>query len=346
MKAGTSAAGAQAAASHTGSLVAESDRTTDALFRHAGIIRTDTFRELLDVAALLASQPLPEGRRVGIVTNAGGPAILCADACDARASGSPSSRRRPAAPSKACSRPRRPSAIPSTCSATPPPTGSPTWCGRSAEDPALDALIVICAPTFAAPPDAVVAAIEDAAAAAARRIPVLAVVLAERPGSAAAARVPVVAFPEDAARALGRAADYAAWRRAPHAPAALPSGIDPDAAAAVLAEALGSGREWLSGEELARLADAYGLPRAPARVVAGPDEAVAAAAELGGPVAVKGLSATLVHKTDAGAVRLGLAGAAEVRAGAREVCAAVAAAGHAPGRAARPADVAGREQSC
>ena len=55
----------------------------DALFRQAGVIRTDTLDEMLDVAELLAHQPLPTGRRIGIVTNVGGPANLCADACEA-----------------------------------------------------------------------------------------------------------------------------------------------------------------------------------------------------------------------------------------------------------------------
>ena len=57
--------------------------TVDALFEQAGVIRTDTLHELFDVAALLASQPVPRGDRVAIVTNAGGPGILCADACQA-----------------------------------------------------------------------------------------------------------------------------------------------------------------------------------------------------------------------------------------------------------------------
>jgi acyl-CoA synthetase (NDP forming) len=57
--------------------------TVDALFRQAGVIRCDTMGELFDVAQLLASQPVPAGRRVGILTNGGGPGILCADACEA-----------------------------------------------------------------------------------------------------------------------------------------------------------------------------------------------------------------------------------------------------------------------
>ncbi|HYY78607.1 MAG TPA: GNAT family N-acetyltransferase, partial [Actinomycetes bacterium] len=83
VKSGRSVAGARASSSHTGALLAGSDVTVDALFRQAGVIRTDTLAELFDVASLLANQPRPAGRRVGIVTNAGGPGILCADACEA-----------------------------------------------------------------------------------------------------------------------------------------------------------------------------------------------------------------------------------------------------------------------
>ncbi len=83
VKSGRSAAGARAGASHTGALVSSSDVTVDALFEQAGVIRTDTVHELFDVAALLSAQPAPRGARVAIVTNAGGPGILCADACQA-----------------------------------------------------------------------------------------------------------------------------------------------------------------------------------------------------------------------------------------------------------------------
>ena len=82
LKSGRSAAGARAATSHTGAL-ASSDDFVDALFHQAGVIRTDTVTELFDVATLLARQPLPRGRRVAILTNAGGPGILAADACQA-----------------------------------------------------------------------------------------------------------------------------------------------------------------------------------------------------------------------------------------------------------------------
>ena len=84
VKSGRSTAGARATSSHTGALIAASDVTVDALFRQAGVIRTDTLAELFDAASLLANQPLPPGNRVGIITNAGGPGILCADTCEAR----------------------------------------------------------------------------------------------------------------------------------------------------------------------------------------------------------------------------------------------------------------------
>src|SRR5437764_5122076 len=71
VKSGRSRAGSRAAGSHTGALVASSDVSVDALFRQCGVIRTDTLAELFDVASLLAHQPVPKGRRVGIVTNAG-----------------------------------------------------------------------------------------------------------------------------------------------------------------------------------------------------------------------------------------------------------------------------------
>src|SRR5881397_3406665 len=71
LKAGTTSAGARAASSHTAAL-AGSEAAVDALFRHAGVLRAHTLEELVDGAALFSSQPLPAGRRVGVVTNAGG----------------------------------------------------------------------------------------------------------------------------------------------------------------------------------------------------------------------------------------------------------------------------------
>src|SRR5690606_4355997 len=82
VKSGRTSAGIRAAGSHTAALAA-SDVGTGALFRQAGVIRADTLEQMFDVASLLAHQPIPKGNRVAIVTNAGGPGILAADACEA-----------------------------------------------------------------------------------------------------------------------------------------------------------------------------------------------------------------------------------------------------------------------
>src|SRR6185295_16305283 len=82
VKAGRTDAGVRAAASHTASLAA-SEAAVEGLFRQAGVIRADTIDEMFDLAACLDAQPLPAGRRVAIVTNAGGPGILAVDACEA-----------------------------------------------------------------------------------------------------------------------------------------------------------------------------------------------------------------------------------------------------------------------
>ena len=80
VKSGRTPAGSRAASSHTAAL-ASSDVAVDALFAQAGVIRVDTLEELLDTAQLLSAQPVPAGRRVAVVSNAGGPGILAADVC-------------------------------------------------------------------------------------------------------------------------------------------------------------------------------------------------------------------------------------------------------------------------
>ncbi len=82
VKAGRTSAGRRAAGSHTAALAAN-DVAVDALFQQTGVIRAETLDEMFDIASLLDNQPLIKGRRVGIITNAGGPGILCTDACEA-----------------------------------------------------------------------------------------------------------------------------------------------------------------------------------------------------------------------------------------------------------------------
>jgi acetate---CoA ligase (ADP-forming) len=336
VKSGRSAAGARASTSHTGALLAASDVTVDALFRQAGVIRTDTLAELFDVASLLANQPAPKGRRVGIVTNAGGPGILCADACEAAGLQvvelSEGLRAKlagglPAAASVA---------NPVDMLASAPAEHYRRTVELVAASGEVDAVIVIFIPPLLTEPAEVAAAV--AAAAAAGTVPVLDVIMtaAREPDRAGVGGLPTYRFPEDAARALARAADYGSWREQPEGRIPDLPGLRRDEAAALLAVALAEGGtteageppRWLTPDEVASLLDCYGLPVAPWRLADSPEAAGVAAEELGGPVALKAVAPTLVHKTEASGVRLGLEGAGKVRAAANEMVAAVAAAGH------------------
>jgi acetate---CoA ligase (ADP-forming) len=330
VKSGRSAAGARASASHTGALLSSSDVTVDALFRQSGVIRTDTMQELFDVGALLAAQPVPRGTRVAIVTNAGGPAIMCADACAAAGLDVVELSQRLRERLAGWLAPEASAVNPIDMIATAPAVSYRRAIEALVAEDACDAIVAIFVPPL-------VTRAEDVArelrAAAAKAGPVtLTSVFMNSEGApadaAGEAHVPSFAFPEDAARALARAAHYGAWRARPAGVVPELADVRTDEAAAVLARALGAGAGWLEPADVAALFACYGLPLMPTRVVADGAEAASAAAEIGGPVALKALAASLLHKSDAGGVRLGLEGEQEVRAGAREIARAVRRAGH------------------
>lgn len=334
VKSGRTRAGARAAASHTGALLAASDVTVDALFRQAGVIRVDTLEELFDVATLLAHQPVPRGRRVGIITNSGGPAILCADTLEAEGLEVPilgadtQARLRVFLPREATIT----NPVDMIASAT-------AAHYREAirivgEDPGIDALIVIFIPPLVTRATDAAQAIVDGARALGGRGPLLTVFMSARgvPDAlrSAKVRIPSYAFPEDAARALARVARYGEWRARPERARVEPQDLRREEAAALVATALQRGAGWLAPDQLAALLACYGLPVAPQRIVSSPEEAGSAAGALGGAVALKAIAPGLVHKTEAGAVRLHLRGADEVRAAAEDMVTRLAALGHPP----------------
>lgn len=323
VKSGRSAAGARATSSHTGALLAASDVTVDALFRQSGVIRTDTLAELFDVASLLASQPLPKGHRVGIITNAGGPAILCADACEARGLEVPLLNE--------ISQERLRAFLPNGASASNPvdmiASASADDYHKAialvAADENVDAVIVIFIPPLVTRTEDVARAIVAAVRALNRSKPVVTVFLSARdiPEELRSAdvRIPTYAFPETAAIALARAARYREWRERPETPVPRFADIRTDEAAGIVATALSRSDGWLEAEETATLLSCYGLPLVEQRVAATIDDAAAAAEELGGEVALKAIAAGVIHKTEAGAVRLHLNGVEQVRSIAREM---------------------------
>ena len=316
VKSGRSRAGSRAASSHTGAL-AESDRVVDALFRQAGVVRTNTLEELFDVAMLLTNQPVPRGRRVGIVTNAGGPGILAADACESLGLELPALSAKTADALRAF--------LPAAASVGNPvdmlASASPEQY-RQAErillaDGALDSLIVIFIPPIAANVEEVAKAIVDGAAGA--RGPVLATFMSAKGAPSVLAPIPCYPFPESAAMALARAAGYGEWKRRPAGKIPALEDVDRARARGLVDAALARGGGWVGPRETEDLLRAYGIPSASVRLARSENEAAEAARDVGFPVVLKAVGPTILHKTEVGGVRLGLADEAAVRAACREL---------------------------
>ena len=332
VKGGRTQAGNRATSSHTGALLSASDVTVDALFQQAGVIRTDTLAELFDAALLLGSQPLPQGRRVAILTNAGGPAILCADACEAGGLVVPQ------LPAEV--RAELASFLPEAGS-----TGNPIdmlaaasgadyrkAIGILAGSGAVDAVIVIFTPPLVTRASEVVRAIHTAARELPRPIPVLSVFMSKQATPrlirSADVTVPHYPFPEEAARALALAARYAAWRATPEEPLAVLDGVDHDRAEAIIASALAGGEEWMSQQQVTDLLACYRIPLVETRYATTSKEAARLARAFGAPIALKAIAPGVLHKTDAGGVRLGLKGQAAVEKAADAMVEAFEKAGH------------------
>ena len=329
VKSGRSAAGQRATSSHTGALVAASDVTADALFDQAGVIRTESLAELLDVASLLANQPLPRGGRVGIVTNAGGPGIMCADACEA------SGLEVPELPDELRETLRE--FLPAEAGLLNPIDMIATATAEHyratvravAEWEGIDALIVIFIRPLLTRAEDVADAVRQAVEEMPREIPVQAVFMSAKDHAAmtSVGGVPTHLYPEDAARALGRVMRHVEWRDRPAEEPPEFADLRAEEAAAILAEALASGHEWMEMEETARLLGCYGVPIPEWRVASDPGAAGESAEELGGRVALKAQGPGLLHKTEMGAVRTDLAGREEVARAAEEMDKAIAGAG-------------------
>jgi acetyl coenzyme A synthetase (ADP forming)-like protein len=311
LKGGTTRAGIRAAGSHTAAL-AGSDAAADALFAEAGVIRARTLDELIDVASLLSAQPVPRGRRVAVVTNAGGLGILAADACEALGLELP--------PPSEETREALATVLPAEAS-----TANPIDMlgGANAEsfehalplvvaDPSFDAVIVLFVPTVGTDEEAVGAAISRAAATAEDK-PVLCAFLSAKGAPAAltsVAQVPAFAYPEAAAKALARTVERGEWLRQP-AGSVPELECDREEAQAVVRDAVTGGGGWLDPEQTRRLLEAYGVPLVPERVAATEAEAVEAAKELGFPVVLK-TAAPGAHKTESGGIALDLGDEAAV----------------------------------
>jgi acetyl coenzyme A synthetase (ADP forming)-like protein len=304
VKSGRSAAGERAASSHTGALAA-SDRVVSALFRQAGIIRTDTFEQLFDVANLLAHQPVPAGRRVAILTNAGGPGILCADACER------DGLELPMLSDDTVKELR--SFLPHAASVANPvdmlASATPEQFGRATRallaDERVDSLIVIFIPPLVTDPESVAREIVEAARNAGSK-PVLANFMSAKAAPKILESIPTFVFPEAAASALASVVHYGEWRGSPVGNVPHFDDIRTDDARAVIDNAIARGGGWLSPTEIGKLLDSAGISYARTLFVESADEAARKAGEIGFPLVLKAAGPAILHKTEVGGVRLGL----------------------------------------
>jgi acyl-CoA synthetase (NDP forming)/RimJ/RimL family protein N-acetyltransferase len=297
-----------------------SDATVDAMLRQTGVIRVDTLEQLFDVTRVLASQSLPQGRRVAVLSNFWGPAVLAADAC--LAAGLELADPEPAGlagldgvlgPASGLANPLEVAA-----EAGPEEYGA---AGRAlVAAPEVDALLVIYSPTLDDRTDDVAEEVAGVAGGA-PETPVVASFLGVHPegNDATLARraepVPVFAFPEAAAYALGRVADYAAWRARPVGRDPELDDVDAEAARAIAAAGLGiagNGGGWLGLDDARALLASHGIEPVDQCLVGSRDGALAAAAAIGYPVAIKAIGLDRPAKTEAGGVAVDVHNATEV----------------------------------
>lgn len=314
MKAGRSSEGARAVSSHTGAL-AGSDRAFDAAVAQAGAVRANTLEELFDLARALATQPLPRGRRVMIVTNGGGLGILATDAASAS--------KLEVAPLASDGRERLRAVLPPHASVANPVdlVGDATAERYSAALAALGdgetSFLIHLTPQAATDSIGVARAILGATRG--WRSTVLAVFAGGARVRAGAqlledGGIPCYGFPERAVGALAGMAALAERRPPPRTPWRFVA--HRERADAHVAQLRALGRRRLGFLEAAPLLAAYGIATLPATLARTPGETARALEELGPPVALKIVSPDIVHKTEVGGVRVGLTAPSEITAAA------------------------------
>jgi acetyl coenzyme A synthetase (ADP forming)-like protein len=322
LKSGRSAVGAHAAASHTGALAA-SDLAVDALLAQAGVLRAASIEELFDMAMAFGVSALPRSRRTAVLTNSGGPGILVADALEpydiemVDLAASTVAKLQAVLPPEASLR----NPLDMIASAT--PTSYRMALEALLGDPNVDAAISIFVPPLGVNQTDVAEAIVSAAATM-RDKPVLAVLmgrdgLPQGRAELRDAHVPAYVFPESAARGLAALNRQREWlQRAEHDKRELLA-VDTARGRAIVAGAVQQGRSKLDELEALELLAAYGIPTAPAAIATSAEAAATIAERIGYPVALKIVSAEIMHKTDVGGVRTGVMHAEDVRAAFDEI---------------------------
>ncbi|MBN1423976.1 acetate--CoA ligase [Candidatus Fermentibacteria bacterium] len=314
VKSGTTSAGSRAVSSHTGTL-AGSDSAYDAAFKQAGILRARSVSELFAYSTALAYQPLPKGRRVAIITNAGGPGIMATDACEkgglqlATLSQETVDYLYEVLP-------------PAANHYNPIDVLGDALSDRyeqaleaALKDPGVDAIIFLLTPQA-------MTEIANTAKAIVRISknhdkPVLACFMGGKDIAAGnkilgAGHIPFYDFPEDAADALRAMVQQQEWISTEHEEP-VNMAADRERAAMALLAAQKAGRLKLNEMEARQIVAAYGLPLPQSQLAFSGDQAAQFAAEIGYPVVMKIISPDILHKSDMGGVVVGIKDEKEAR---------------------------------
>lgn len=321
IKSGRSLAGHRAASSHTSAL-ASSEVAVESLFQQSGIIRADTLNELFALAQGFADQPLPKGTRVGVITNAGGPAILCTDSCEAGGLSVPELSKATTAALSAFLPPAASLKNPVDLIASATPDHYAQAITTLLASKEIDALIVLYVSLTvgdaAGIANGILRGISAARQPGGTDIPIYICWMAEgdleRTFETAGETIPTFSLPEQPAVVLSKASRYAAWRTEPVGMIPDFDDIDFSTARAICAKALShEGPGWLTAEDTRALLACAQLPVAQGGVAKTEDQATALAREVGFPVAVKLASHQIIHKTEIGGVQLNLTNEDAVR---------------------------------
>jgi acetyl coenzyme A synthetase (ADP forming)-like protein len=323
LKTGRTTSGQAATASHTGAL-AGAHAAFSAACKQTGILELDSISSLLNASLALASQPLPRGNRIAILTNAGGPAALTADALDT------------AGLTLAHTNPETKSALRSFLSAEAGVGGPVDMLGGATEihyrralealldDPANDGLIVILVATRVQDPVAIVNSVASVVKEKKPGKPVLACLFGEASlhasfAAADAAHLPVYRFPEDAVETMHIMRQRIRWLETDHPLPVKPVDVNPEYARDLLTIARQTGHSSLDAAAGRAVIEAYGIQTPKDLLATSPDEAAKFAQQIGFPVALKLASPDILHKTEVGGVVLNLTNADTVRAAYQDI---------------------------
>jgi acetyltransferase len=306
------ATGARAATSHTGAH-AGADAVFDAALRRAGTVRVKTYTQLFDAARAVASTPQPQGERLAILTNGGGPGVVAADSAAENGVPLATLSRETISLLDEKLPPQWSHGNPVDIVGDATPERFATAAAALLADPGVDALLAMYSPVAATAPEAAARAVAQAVGSSKK--PVLTAWLGdidatERNGALGSRGIANFQTPESAVEAFSFLCAYrrnqAQLMEVPTARAADEPRPDFAKAAGIRDAVLAQGRRLLTQDQSKELLAAFGLPVPKSIVAATRSAAVAAANEIGYPVVLKIQSADITHKSDVGGVRLSL----------------------------------------